>query len=364
METNAPTGTGSHDAPTATDIARRAVETARKLSPTMRSAIHRAELNDKGVYTLRAHQPTMAALKKHGIADEHRAVLTDFGHVVRAVIRRGADEVLAVAEQQDADKSFAVARLLAERSGFSLTAAAVARYLQLDVAEVRPVLEEMARDRRILVDGVTAEGRTYYRAAYIEPPVPGVPIRQQPDFSVETGKTMVRTSNPADTSEETANGIPLPEPGQPLRVVWFVPEEQRAVLWTRDGVTFEAPLLVPPADPENPYRVDWPLTAWTLARPSSRAVEPIVAVADVGLDDRRESLPQYGMPLMVCGDDELVWKAADGKVYTTPDGGSPFVWDSPGAEHGWVVDFTRFEEVHPYDVDSGPDHEHLLERPF
>lgn len=168
----------------------------------------------------------------------------------------------------------------------------------------------------------------------------------------------------ADTGDAMANEIPLPEPGQPLRVVWYVPDEQQAVLWTRDGVTFEAPLLVPPADPENPYRVDWPLTAWSQARPSNRAVDPIVPVADVDLDDRRGSLPRYGMPLMVCSDDELVWKASDDKLYTTPGGASPLYWNSPEVEHGWVVDFTTYEEVHPYDSDSGPDHEHLLERPF
>lgn len=168
----------------------------------------------------------------------------------------------------------------------------------------------------------------------------------------------------ADTGDAMTTGVPLPEPGQPLRVVWYVPDEERAVLWTRDGVTFEAPLVVPPADPENPYRVDWPLTAWSQARPSNRAVDPIVPVVDVDLDDRRESLPRYGMPLMVCGDDVLIWKASDGKVYTTPAGASPLCWESPGAEHGWVVDVATFAEVHPYDIDGGPDHEHLLERPF
>jgi hypothetical protein len=93
-------------------------------------------------------------------------------------------------------------------------------------------------------------------------------------------------------------------------------------------------------------------------------VDPIPSAADVDLDDRRGSLPRYGMPLLACGDDVLVWKAADGNVYTTPSGASPVFWDSPRAERGWVVDFTTFEEVDPYDFGNGLDHEHLLERPF
>lgn len=119
------------------------------------------------------------------------------------------------------------------------------------------------------------------------------------------------------------------------------------MLWTSDGVTFEAPLVVPPPDPENPYRVNWPLTAWSQARPSNRAVRPIPSVAEVDLDNRRESLPCYGMPLLSCGDDMLVWKASDGKVYATAGDTSPLFWDSPGVERGWIVDFTTFEEVHP-----------------
>lgn len=168
----------------------------------------------------------------------------------------------------------------------------------------------------------------------------------------------------ADAGDAMATGIPLPEPGQPVRVIWYVPDEDRAVLWTSGGVTYEAPLVVPPADPENPYRVDWPLTAWSQARPSDREVAPIVPAADVDLDDRHESLPRPGLPLMACGDDVLVWKAADGKIYTIPDGASPLLWDTPEAEQGRVVDFTTFEEVHPYDIDCGPDHERLLDQPF
>jgi hypothetical protein len=163
----------------------------------------------------------------------------------------------------------------------------------------------------------------------------------------------------------TTNDIPLPRPGDPLLVLWYVPIEERAILWRRDGRTFEAPIVESKEDPKHPYREEVPLTAWSQARPSIRSGQQLDGMTTSQRPDpqRLSMLPQVGLPIMLLSDDHLVWKALDGIVYTTPRGRSPHYWDQPGAENGWVVTFREFEEIHPYDFDW-PDHGPLLDQPL
>lgn len=377
---------------TATERAIHAVKLSHGLSSAQCEALRTAFEDDEGnCHLLTAAANTHLALQRKDLVHRDVDTLTDLGRLVRTVLVEGAAIVLEDAERQDAGPHAIVINKQRHGEVVSVRFASPDRLddvlFEMGVPPRYRASVRVPRDQRGTYQ--IREWRYTWAPAATEPaPVtPSTPTcqpRHVADDGTRQAAKPIRTLTPpmrqaiktivedpvapgvsaADTGEVMTKGIPLPEPGQPLRVIWYVPDEDRAVLWTRDGVTFEAPLVVPPPDPENPYRVDWPLTAWSQARPSNRAVGPIPSVAAVDFDDRREALPCYGMPLLACGDDVLVWKASDGNVYTTPGGTSPLFWDSPGVERGWVVDFTTFEEVHPYDTDNGLDHKHLLERPF
>jgi hypothetical protein len=101
--------TTSHPA-TATETVRKAIETAeKKLSSTMREATRHAAKNHEGRWVVVGRRDTLAALESRGMVagylSRRVAELNDFGRVVHVVIVKGADAVLAWAEQKDAERA-------------------------------------------------------------------------------------------------------------------------------------------------------------------------------------------------------------------------------------------------------------------
>jgi hypothetical protein len=101
--------TTSHPA-TATETVRKAIETAEKnLSSRMREAARHAAKNHEGRWVVVGRRDTLAALASRGMVagylSRRVAELNDFGRVVHVVIVKGADAVLAWAEQKDAERA-------------------------------------------------------------------------------------------------------------------------------------------------------------------------------------------------------------------------------------------------------------------
>lgn len=93
------------DEESATDRARRAVATAGRLSPNQHQAVWGSvRRGSSATFTLPewVTRMTLKALQRAGVADDW--ALTDFGVLVRTVIKEGKDKVLADAAKVDAAK--------------------------------------------------------------------------------------------------------------------------------------------------------------------------------------------------------------------------------------------------------------------
>ncbi|MFL6122129.1 hypothetical protein [Actinophytocola sp.] len=87
---------------TAIEIAQRAVKVAGTLSVSMDAEMREATERDGALRIPGRHRmPTEGALARRGLIEPGTTVVTDFGHLVRAVLVKGADEVLTRAAQKD-----------------------------------------------------------------------------------------------------------------------------------------------------------------------------------------------------------------------------------------------------------------------
>jgi hypothetical protein len=90
---------------TATGIARHAVEVAGKLSPSMEAELLEATERDGALRIPGRHRmSTEGALTRRGLIEPGTTVVTNFGRVVRVVLLKGADEVVAAAARKDAER--------------------------------------------------------------------------------------------------------------------------------------------------------------------------------------------------------------------------------------------------------------------
>ena len=92
------------DHPTATETARQAIETARKLSPAMRETMRLS--HGRGVTPACGRVATIAALVSRGLVvgtTAYEQPVTDLGRVVHAVLVNGETAVLTDAERHDKD---------------------------------------------------------------------------------------------------------------------------------------------------------------------------------------------------------------------------------------------------------------------
>jgi hypothetical protein len=91
--------------PTAGELARRAIEVAETLSPSMEAEMREATKCD-GILRIpgRHRISTERGLVRRGLVEPRTTAVTSLGRLVRAVLIAGADTVLAAAKQRDADR--------------------------------------------------------------------------------------------------------------------------------------------------------------------------------------------------------------------------------------------------------------------
>lgn len=90
---------------TATEIASRAIEVAGTLSTSMEAELCEATERDGALRIPGRHRmSTEGALTRRGLIEPGTTIVTNFGRLVRVVLLKGADEVLAHAARKDAER--------------------------------------------------------------------------------------------------------------------------------------------------------------------------------------------------------------------------------------------------------------------